>query len=318
MLGNTYRNLEVICINDGSTDGSQAILQKYSDSDSRVQVIYKENGGVSSARNVGLDVAAGDYIAFVDSDDWVHNRFFETLLYFAKRDTADMIVCEFEKRSSVDNPDIIINFDEIITEPLDLKGCFRHNTKAEIWTHLYRRSLLEKVRFDENLVCYEDTAFNVVMLCAQEKIKTTFIYCPMYYYFQRESSLTHTVELRDETIIFSDAYKNKLESETICAQNKPFLLYEAIKEFLSYRYSTSFMLRGEKKKRNVIVTDRKRQYVKLLKTANVPIKERVMYMAFLYVPALYRIWRISIDRTMLDWEHIQKEKRKQQRRSMHK
>lgn len=77
-----YKNLEIICINDGSTDNCLEILQEYKNKDNRVLVIDVPNGGVSKARNIGLDYATGDYICFIDSDDWIHRQFFSALLFF--------------------------------------------------------------------------------------------------------------------------------------------------------------------------------------------------------------------------------------------
>lgn len=80
ILYNTYTNLEIICVNDGSTDNSKKILEDYSKRDKRVVVINKKNAGVSSARNAGIKIATGEYIAFVDSDDWIHEKYFEYLI----------------------------------------------------------------------------------------------------------------------------------------------------------------------------------------------------------------------------------------------
>ena len=78
VLNNTYRDLEVICINDGSTDKSADILRQYAVKDERIIAINQKNAGVSAARNAGLDMATGDFVAFVDSDDWVHPQYFDT------------------------------------------------------------------------------------------------------------------------------------------------------------------------------------------------------------------------------------------------
>lgn len=84
-----YKNLEIICINDGSTDNCLEILQEYKNKDNRILVIDVPNGGVSKARNIGLDYATGDYICFIDSDDWIHRQFFSALLFFSELVHAD-------------------------------------------------------------------------------------------------------------------------------------------------------------------------------------------------------------------------------------
>ena len=80
VLNQTYENLEVIIVDDGSTDGSEAMCDEYAQKDSRVKVIHKENGGQCTARNMGLDCAKGDYFAFVDSDDWIDTSMYEVLM----------------------------------------------------------------------------------------------------------------------------------------------------------------------------------------------------------------------------------------------
>ena len=80
IINNDYRNLEIICINDGSTDNSLSVLREYEKEDERIIVIDVPNGGVSNARNIGLDMASGEFIAFVDSDDWVHRQYFSVLV----------------------------------------------------------------------------------------------------------------------------------------------------------------------------------------------------------------------------------------------
>ena len=87
----TYRDWEALCVNDGSTDGSRAILQEYADRDGRFTIIDKPNGGVSDARNVGMDAARGEYINFVDSDDLIHPQTFEIAHTLAKRDGSDIV-----------------------------------------------------------------------------------------------------------------------------------------------------------------------------------------------------------------------------------
>lgn len=115
ILENTYRNLEVICVNDGSADGTSDLLHNYADNDSRVIVIDKENGGVMSARNVALAAATGDFISFIDGDDWIHKRFFEVLMSVWEKSDADTVICAY-KKSSEHLPDIEITPSEVLYE----------------------------------------------------------------------------------------------------------------------------------------------------------------------------------------------------------
>ena len=91
ILAQTYENLEIILVEDGTKDNSGAICDAYAAKDSRIRVIHKENGGLSSARNAGMDIARGEYFGFVDSDDWIEPKMYETLLNLAEKYHADLV-----------------------------------------------------------------------------------------------------------------------------------------------------------------------------------------------------------------------------------
>ena len=93
VLDQTYTHLEVIIVDDGSTDESPAICDKFAKLDTRIKVIHKKNGGLSDARNAGLDIASGDFIGFVDSDDWIENDMYETLYNLLNKYQADISAC---------------------------------------------------------------------------------------------------------------------------------------------------------------------------------------------------------------------------------
>ena len=97
ILTQTYKNLEVILVDDGSPDHSGAICDQYVKKDNRVKVIHKKNGGVSSARNCGLDVATGDYCTFVDSDDYIDPTMYENMMKKAKQFDCDVVMCDCVK-----------------------------------------------------------------------------------------------------------------------------------------------------------------------------------------------------------------------------
>ncbi len=94
VINQTYRNLEIILVDDGSPDGCPKICDEYAENDSRIKVVHKENGGLSDARNKGLDVASGEYITFVDSDDVVHKAYVEFLYDNLKKTNSDVSVCQ--------------------------------------------------------------------------------------------------------------------------------------------------------------------------------------------------------------------------------
>ena len=95
IIKQTYKNLEIILVNDGSPDNCGKLCDIYAKKDSRIKVIHKKNGGLSDARNVALDIATGDYIGFVDSDDWININMYEVLINEAKNEDADIVECKF-------------------------------------------------------------------------------------------------------------------------------------------------------------------------------------------------------------------------------
>ena len=97
LVTQTHRTLEIILVNDGSTDGSEAICKEWVKRDDRIRLIEQENQGLGEARNKGLSLAQGKYVAFVDSDDWVQAEFIESMLVVAEKNQAELIVCNYQK-----------------------------------------------------------------------------------------------------------------------------------------------------------------------------------------------------------------------------
>ena len=160
---------EIIAVNDGSTDGSPAILKEYSEKyPDFFKVFNKENGGQTTARNLGIQKASGDYIGFADSDDYVDTTMYEKLLSIAKRDDADIVECHYHSMLELDSSDEngMPLYKEIqtrgtITARSDPRELFL-DPQVSPWNKLYRRSVLVNgdVRFPEGMI-YEDTSFYI-------------------------------------------------------------------------------------------------------------------------------------------------------------
>ncbi|MCQ2096647.1 MAG: glycosyltransferase [Fibrobacter sp.] len=147
VINQTYKNIEIFLIDDGSTDNSGKICDDYSQNDSRIKVFHKKNGGASSARNIGISVAKGDFIAYIDADDHVAIDYIENLLQF----DAD-VVASNEKLEGLFSIDFV-------------KKNF-HNTKAFIapYAKLYKRCKVSKIKFKEDLPIGEDRIYNLEIL----------------------------------------------------------------------------------------------------------------------------------------------------------
>lgn len=162
IVGQTYKNLEIILVDDGSPDNCPAMCDEWAEKDSRIRVIHKENGGVSSARNAALDIATGDYIGFVDSDDWIEPEMYSSLIQKISESGKNIALCSYyaveisgeryECRCVVDK------------EVLDKDDYFRFivlgGDGGYIWNRLYDADILKEVRFYEDIWYSEDLLFN--------------------------------------------------------------------------------------------------------------------------------------------------------------
>ncbi len=184
-LSQTFGDVEVICVNDGSTDGSLRILEQYQKLDSRIRIVNKENGGLSSARNAGVAAAEGEYVLFVDSDDYISSNAVERLYDNATRNNSDLVIFDY----------VIWNSDmNVAVFPVSSKiGKRYENTvfNAETfeldnyrymavmtWCKFYRREFIKDIRFWEDMV-YEDVPYWAEVFTKAKRIT----YLPEAYYF---------------------------------------------------------------------------------------------------------------------------------------
>ena len=191
LITQSYNNLEILLINDGSTDGSLSICKKYANQDSRITLINKKNGGVSSARNKGLKIATGDYIGFVDSDDYISSDMYEKLLLAIKENDADIAECGYITTTP--------NCEIMSKHPLENKvilGSYecsynylnKSNTTNFNWNKLYKKFIFEDIRYS-NYKYSEDYIVNAKAFYKCNK-KVTIDDC-CYYYVRNQSSVSH-------------------------------------------------------------------------------------------------------------------------------
>lgn len=193
VLAQTYQNIEVILVNDGSTDESSNICEWYKKQDKRVKVIHKKNGGVSSARNAGLENATGDYIGFVDSDDWVNKEMYEILLKAIKDTNSDVATLDYilvnNQKGYINRVSKNIKY-KLYKDKEILKEYLLEGTKSgsySCWRKLYKRRLFENIRFPEGKI-NEDIITNYkVLKNAKQHVKINYV---GYYYWQDNESIT--------------------------------------------------------------------------------------------------------------------------------
>lgn len=194
ILSQTFTDFELILVNDGSTDKSGEICDKYAKHDKRIEVIHKSNGGVSSARNAGLEVAKGDYIGFVDSDDYINKYMFEILYSRAIRYSSDMVLCSYKKVYEYENHHVTKNTVEVgreqhFTNLGALKQMYEDKSKyiayVVPWNKIYKKHLFEGIKYREGNI-YDDETVAHKLLYQSNKI--TVISSKLYFYYQRKGS----------------------------------------------------------------------------------------------------------------------------------
>lgn len=207
----TYANLEIIVIDDGSSDGSAKICDRIAKMDTRIVVFHKENGGVSSARNLGIKIATGNYLSFVDSDDLLAVDFIETLVRVAKEENADIVAANYleileSEADQIYSPGFLAvrskridkyhgNCQEkiLFNEQDLLKAYLQHKAYCYVvWSKLYKTDFIRKFKFLK-LKYTEDTNYIVRLSSGNPKL-VPIDYCG-YYYVQNPASITHNSEL---------------------------------------------------------------------------------------------------------------------------
>ena len=190
ILAQTFTDFELILVDDGSPDGCSAICDEYADRDSRIRVIHKTNGGVSSARNAGIDIASGTYCLFCDSDDHVEPDWCEQLVHgIMLRPDAFVVSNLWRANASSAKPCKPVSGE---IEQVSYFKLYEYGVSAYVWNKIYRTDILREhdLQFDENCRFAEDVEFNVrYCACCKECV---FICKPLYYYVDNSESIMNT------------------------------------------------------------------------------------------------------------------------------
>lgn len=192
ILNQTFTDFELILVDDGSPDNCGAICDEYEKQDNRIAVVHKKNGGPSSARNAGLDIAQGKYIMFCDSDDWVDSRWCEYSYRAICTNEKAWIVTDIHRKSTPDEKGPVDSrFDEISLESKSYFEIYKMGLSPYAYNKIYSREIIEQnnLRFDEACRFAEDVEFNVryCMLCE----RCLFLPKKLYVYFQNPDSIMH-------------------------------------------------------------------------------------------------------------------------------
>lgn len=198
IVNQTYKNLEIILVDDGSPDNCPQICDEWKEKDNRIVVIHKENGGLSDARNAGLNIAQGEYIAFVDSDDWIDKNYLFILYKAVDEKDADLSVCNlkmvYESQENIkDTDETVYELQDITHEQAMYDILHGQGIRAVAWNKLYKRNLIIEERFKKGKI-HEDEFFTYKIVDKANKI--IYIDVPLYNYFQRKNSIMSTVSIK--------------------------------------------------------------------------------------------------------------------------
>lgn len=280
LLNQTITELEFIFVNDGSPDNSASIIKKYQKKDKRIKLIEKENGGQASARNLGLRHASGEYIAFLDSDDYVLENMYEVLYNRAKKDDLDIVICNYflaypnKIEKNINN--VTKNKEKVITkeEYITLSPC--------PWNKIIKREYLKKSNFTfpEGII-YED--FASIPLLGLGNPKTVYINKHLHYYVQSDSSTMRNKEYKSkyEDIFIAAKY---LYNNMIDKGNNKELEYMLAYHFL-YLGSLNFYKYQKYEQMKRIANDMKNYFPKWYKNELVKSKftnKQILYMHLFY------------------------------------
>ena len=234
ILNQDYRDIEVILVDDGSKDSSYKIISEYAEKDSRVIAVHKENGGVSSTRNKALSLASGDYVQFLDADDWLPFDSTKLLVREMEENDVEMVIGDFyrvvddmvSKKGSIREPGVITRneyADKMMLTPAD----FYYGV---LWNKLYKKEILDRynITMDENISYCEDVIFNLEYLLHVKKVGV--LKARVYYYVRTEGSLVQqnlsiekTVRMKTSVIKYYNEFYRNILDERDYEQRKPII-----------------------------------------------------------------------------------------------
>lgn len=256
ILKQTYSDFELILVDDGSPDNCPVLCDEWERKDDRIKVIHKENGGLSSARNAGLEIACGEYIGFVDSDDWIDEKMYETLLTALLRNDADYAFSEMKVVKDENITYIQPQYEEKVLSQNELfKIFFRVDNKDIHYCacdKLIKKQILSNIRFWEGMRFEDiDFNFNVLMKCT----KGVYVNQVTYYWFYNQEGITRN-SLIPQDMQLLDIWKNICD---ICDQKLPQYSFYAnmnrnraylglLGKYVKYGVSKDFFMWSEEKK----------------------------------------------------------------------
>ena len=292
IVNQTYKNLEIILVDDGSPDECGKICDNYAQKDMRIKVIHKENGGLSDARNAGINISNGKYISFIDSDDYIDLEYIELLYKTIKKDKSDMAISSH--KVIYENGTILekATKEESILESKEVLKRILYDDGIDLsaWAKLYKIELFEEIRYPKGRL-FEDAATTYKLVDTCKKI--SIISKSTYNYIIRGNSITNVnfSEKKMDLIISTEEMCNYIKKKYPD-------LEEAANRRLMYAYLSTLTQLIKSNKRNKSVEKRLYGYIKqnskmILKDKNVPRRDKVAIISTKFGLGFYKIiWKI--------------------------
>lgn len=291
ILNQTFKDFELILVNDGSTDLSGKIIEDYARKDKRIKTLHIENSGQGAARNRGLDIATGDYIGFVDSDDWIHQDMYQVLYRECRNQNTQ--ICQINHMNAkdfiLDSP---ISRDYPREVILDIMKKFADCTSFEllpyiyVWNKLYKREIWENIRFPENKFA-ED--LRVIYKIYDQIDSLIIIDLPLYYYFLSPLSSTRG-KFNVKKLEDLEAWIELLE---FYQKSYPDIDLTNLKMIYCGRNLRYYFWMDEdsklyRKERKYVLSSFRKNLTQAIRTKKLNIKEKSVYLCFFICPRLCR------------------------------
>ena len=256
ILNQTFKDFELILVDDGSPDRCGDICEEYAKKDKRIKVIHKENGGLSDARNAGLDIAKGEFVGFVDSDDFIHKDMYMILYDAIIKSKSDISQCKFKYFSKEDelNKNIIndgkyeiYNNIDAIEEIIDNK-----NLNTNVWNKLYKRELFREIRFPKGKI-HEDEFVTYKVFYRAKTI--SYVNKELYYYFSNDTGIMKNLNINSkfdwiEAIEERNEFLLSIKEKNLFNKSNSYLFFNLIK--LRYNIKKSEELKNKSQMYNLV------------------------------------------------------------------
>ena len=293
VINQTYKDLEIILVDDGSTDASGSICDEFIKLDKRIKVIHKENGGLSDARNVGIDIANGDYIAFLDSDDWIDIKCYEKLYKIIKKYDADIACCNFRKAYK-ETEELEHSSKEQVYSNIDaLKEIYLNKGLQMIvaWNKLQKKELFIDKRYPKGKI-HEDEFLTPKILYDAKKIAYTDD--ELIYYRYVENSITNS-KFSYKNLVYLEALENRMK--LFKEINESDLFYTTKKRYVDILIEYFFKIDELSDSNKIDVLKNLKNILIELDLEGLSKKTKIkvqMFLKFKYIFKLYKYLKVKI------------------------